>query len=149
MARTKNQGPSTTVAVAGVKTPKFGGTPDDVFSMPIAWHLGKMDKKGRWRFNLNIFQGIHAFLLPYEGMSCHEIFSTRTKRAGHCHAMPIDAICEDARKRLSKIRVNTDTLYQIVVRGRQRLWGVMHHNIFCILWYDPYHEVYPMNITDN
>ena len=149
MAKNKQAGPTVGVAVGTTKKPKVGENPDDMFAKPLAWHFGRLDKKGPWKCTINTLFSLHGYLLEYEKLTCHEIFNSNTKRAKHCHEMPVDAICPEARKRLSTIQLQTDTLYQLIIHGKQRLWGIMDHNIFKVLWFDPRHEVYPMNITDN
>lgn len=63
-----------------------------------------------------------------------------------CHPMDINRIQPHMLDRL-KIIFGVDvpeTLYQIDISPRHRVWGVKNQDVFCILWNDEEHKVYPV-----
>ena len=66
------------------------------------------------------------------------------------HSTPVEVIAKDARQRLEEIsQDDIDDLFQIRIGSSARLWGIIDRNIMKILWWDPNHTVYPMNIKNN
>ncbi|MBX7259668.1 MAG: hypothetical protein K1Y02_25150 [Candidatus Hydrogenedentes bacterium] len=64
--------------------------------------------------------------------------------------MPINEICKNAQKRLSEIRQDDiDELFSFRIMKKKRLWGILDRHVFKILWWDPDHQVYPMDTKDN
>lgn len=60
-----------------------------------------------------------------------------------CHSMPIENIVPKARERLCEICDNEiDSLYQVDINPRCRLWGYRDRTVFYLIWHDPHHTVY-------
>jgi len=65
------------------------------------------------------------------------------RRDSSNHPMPIEKIERGAQKRLQELgRQQFDSLFQINVRGKIRIWGIRDRAFFYLLWYDPNHTVY-------
>jgi len=60
-----------------------------------------------------------------------------------CHPMPIENIQPDAQERLCEVcGSEIDSLYQVDINPRCRLWGYRDRAIFYLIWHDPKHTVY-------
>ena len=62
-----------------------------------------------------------------------------------CHPMPVENIEASAQQRLNEICGDEiDSLYQVDISPRCRLWGYRDRTIFFLIWHDPNHTVYPV-----
>jgi hypothetical protein len=107
----------------------------------IAWHFECMDMSGSWPCNITTLQNIQNRLHEYERMKWSGL-------GGSSHPLPVNKIIPKAQKRLFDLGyVDYETLYQFDIKNgnsKQRLWGLRTENIFKILWWDPKHEIYPV-----
>ncbi len=109
-----------------------------------AWHIGKIDLSGPfgWKeIGKDIFlEKIYPKFKYFESMNWHEILNRNN------HEVGVDRISKGARKRLEELRLDDiDYLVSLRFTGTQRVWGIRRSNIFQILWWDPFHKVYPTN----
>lgn len=81
-------------------------------------------------------------MVSYEQKSIKSVFLDDDR---HSHPISTEKISAIAQKRLQFINIDEETLYQISLSQKIRLWGVIKHNIFHILWLDEEHEVCPSN----
>jgi hypothetical protein len=107
----------------------------------IAWHFECMDDSGSWPCSISVLHEIKNRLHEYEKLKWFDL-------RGSSHPLPVNKIIPKAQRRLIDLGLNDyETLYQLEIKnghGRQRLWGLRVENIFKILWWDPEHEVYPV-----
>lgn len=62
---------------------------------------------------------------------------------GGSHPIPIEKLCEDARKRLVEIeKDDLDELLSLRLTGPNRVWCVKNGHLVRPLWWDEKHEVY-------
>lgn len=67
-----------------------------------------------------------------------------------CGPMEPEVICKEAQERLATIGLDTvGALFKLRVDKKARVWGYRHEHVFFVVWWDPEHKVYPMNIADN
>jgi len=78
-------------------------------------------------------------LQDYETMTWDEIL-----RHQSCHDMEASELCGDAQRRLQEMRLDIDTLHQLQITQKYRLWGFRHLQTFYLIWHDPNHTVYPV-----
>jgi hypothetical protein len=128
--------------------PRLGERVDDVKTLRPVWRLGLMDMTGGWGWRNATPEDLHqvwARLKCFESMTWGEI-----ERSPSCGSMGVEGICEGARERLVAIsRDDIDTLYKLRVTSAGRIWGIRNQHVFELLWWDPGHTVYPMNLADN
>ncbi|MBU2622474.1 MAG: hypothetical protein KKD92_09180 [Proteobacteria bacterium] len=109
----------------------------------ISWHLQCIDSSGAWPCSFETLQKIRNRLSEYENLKWSEVSSK-----GSNHPLPINKIIPKAQRRLSELGyVDIESLYQLKISNgnqKQRLWGIRKENIFQILWWDPRHEVCPV-----
>jgi len=69
------------------------------------------------------------------------------RRYNHCPASEMSRLAQD---RPMELKLDDfETLFSIRIDQKKRLWGLLHDGIFRLLWWDPDHQVYPMNLKDN
>lgn len=120
------------------------------------WSFALIDHKfdGAWSWS---DVGSHAgvlfpFLAEMEKLTWSEIRQQRVKASGgHSrpkhHGQEASTLCSDARDQLEELGLDdVDELFRFRLAGTERLWGipVPNTNIFCLLWWDPNHQVYPV-----
>lgn len=61
--------------------------------------------------------------------------------------IPAGSFSADAKKRWKEIELDDyDGLWELRLGGKPRVWGVLKHNIFYLVWWDPEHQVCPANL---
>lgn len=107
-----------------------------------------MDLEGPFgwkRANAQDFQQIFDRLKSFETMTWQAIDQTKS-----CGFMPVEQMSKEAQDRLEETgRDEYDALYKLRITQKGRLWGVRMEQVLHLLWWDPEHLVYPMNIKDN
>ena len=81
------------------------------------------------------------FLSTIEKLTWDDILKNR--RSGGHHHVEVRRICSAARKRLNQLNLEPDTLISLRVTATKRIWGVREGSVLHLLWWDPWHEVYP------
>ena len=110
----------------------------------FAWRCNWIDLGGPWSFHRADSEQLWREIVPrlheLESMTWAEVYG---KRDGSTHPMPTTVIEDDAKTRLSELgRTEYDSLFQINVRGKIRLWGIRDRAFLYLLWFDPEHTVY-------
>lgn len=108
------------------------------------WRTNWIDLDGPWGFQHADHDCTWKQLIPrlhqYEDRTWGEIFGGKSTSD---HPMPVHRTERLAQQRLKDIgKSDFDTLYQINIRGKIRLWGIRDRGIFYVMWYDPNHTVY-------
>ncbi len=136
-----NKTPKTNFQPVTTKEAIHTKNPDGYQNQFISWHFECMDTSGSWPCHLSTLQDIKNRLHEYENVKWREL-------SGSSHPLPINKIIPKAQRRLTELGyMDYETLYQLDIKngsGKQRLWGLRIENIFKILWWDPKHEVYPV-----
>lgn len=65
------------------------------------------------------------------------------------HYQDIGQIDSQAQKRLIDLNLDDADLFTFRLEGSMRVWGILDRGVFSLLWFDPYHEIYPSNNKDN
>ncbi|HET7233370.1 MAG TPA: hypothetical protein VFJ16_25385 [Longimicrobium sp.] len=87
---------------------------------------------------------VHERLCAFERMTFKEIEGKKN------HEIPVERLGKEARDRLLELGVDEyDEVLSLRVTKAERVWGLKAPNGIYLLWRDPAHTVYPMNITDN
>lgn len=56
--------------------------------------------------------------------------------------IPAENFSAKAKKRFKEIELDDyDGLWELRLGGKPRIWGVLRHNIFYLVWWDPKHAV--------
>lgn len=135
--------PKTQYQLQTTKEAAHTKNPDGYQNQFIAWHFECMDASGSWPCNINTLRNIENRLHEFEKKKWSEL-------TGSSHPLPVDKIIPKAQQRLLALGYGDfERLYQLDIKDGQqkrRLWGLRVENIFKILWWDPKHEIYPVEL---
>lgn len=106
-------------------------------AVPIGWNFDRMDSGGKFKCSLKALNEYTTELLRLEGKTVEELMGKE-----HNHPMPIAKLSREARDRIEVLNLDEQTLFQLDLKTPARLWGILEHNIFHIIWLDKNHEVY-------
>lgn len=136
------------------KQPRSPENPNSVYGMRMTWALESADLEEAWSWGVarqwtaaDWDQIIQPKLAELERLTWGEIdrFSTDTGHKAH-HGMLTDMICEEAQYRLVEIEQLEDTMFRFRLGNLPRLWGFRTVAHFEIVWYDPTHQIYPVDV---
>ena len=117
--------------------------------MYITWHFRHVDHDGAFGWQLcdrsTLVDTIMSRVQSFETMTWREL---RAQKILHDHS--VDTLSKDARERLREIRQDdVEDVCSLHIDKRRRIWGIQDRLYFKVLWWDPDHQVYRMNIHDN
>jgi hypothetical protein len=111
------------------------------------WRVHRMDFGGPWcwrRMDHPTLDRVHSRLAAFESMTFGEIEGKKH------HQIPVEQLGGAAQSRLHQLGLDDyDALLSLRITRAERVWGVKTVAGVDLLWWDPDHTVYPMNITDN
>lgn len=111
------------------------------------WLFGQMDFDGPWcwkKMDLDAMHRVHKRLAEFERMTFKEIEGKKN------HEIPVERLGRQAQARLLELGIEEyDEVLSLRVTQAERVWGLKAPNGIYLLWWDPAHTVYPMNLADN
>jgi hypothetical protein len=118
-------------------------------AFPITWHFRYLDQEGPFGWHVCdrnvLLRSIWERARSFETKTWREL---RAERVLHHH--PLGSLGREALSRLAEIGQDlVDGLYSLHIGKRERIWGIQDRLYFKVIWWDPNHQVYPMNITNN
>jgi len=122
--------------------------PDEINKFTIGFSFSGFDSKWYWGSIRNqhpCVLEVMAKLGSFSNMTWNDVYADR--KIGH--QVPVQSMCPEAAKRLDQISNDYDELWELLIDGGGRLWGWKDGLYFYALWWDPDHQVYPMDITAN
>lgn len=141
----KNKQPTFKEVVSTNKQPKIGSDPQDYYQKNPAWRISKMefvDPFGWHILDVNKVLDIQKKLIGFESMTWREILVDSRKQN---HTVSVESLCKQARDRLTEIDLDDlDELTSLRLSGAERVWGILDQGIMNLLWWDPDHQVYPV-----
>jgi hypothetical protein len=60
------------------------------------------------------------------------------------HLVPVNNLCSKAQARLRALNINVDELLSLRLGSKERIYGILDQGVMSVLWWDPVHEVYPV-----
>jgi hypothetical protein len=143
------------VATGGGKNPKSRSLPemskvprtvyvDDAMKMNPAWRITLVQTAEPWGWHTltgTELQEVHSKLCEYETKTWSEILVQEQYRN---HRVEFHRLCKEAQDRLTEL--NLDDLEQLVslrLGAKERVWGILDHNIMHLIWWDPDHQICP------
>lgn len=132
------------------KTPKIVVPRDSCYPLRPAWRVCLMemvDPFGWHEVDGDKLKVLRSQLAGIEGNTWGDLLVRDGK---HNHFIPVEKICPQAKARLEALHLDdTDALLSLRVGGTERVWGILELNVLKILWWDPLHLIYPMNVANN
>lgn len=141
------------------KKPKFGHAPHSGKAARVdpkltrqederpSWVVAIMDMDGPWSWKSADQATLHevrAFLASLESMAWNELL-----HKNRAHSIARWKISRDAQRRLEDIgQDDVDDLVSLRKTGAQRIWGIKDRDVLKLLWWDPDHTVYPVEMRN-
>lgn len=112
------------------------------------------DKEGAWSWGVKRDWGEKTWtevLKPaLDGFSKRRWREIRADQAGghhKHHEYEIHLICDEAFKRLAILELDDqDHIFRFRLNGQSRLYGFLFADVFKTVWYDPTHQIYPVQL---
>lgn len=116
---------------------------------PISWHFRYLDYGGPFGWDAcevaHLKKAIMDRVRSFETMTWREL-----RDRDLLHTFQLDRVSSEARRRLLEIEQDdVAALVSLRVEKRRRIWGIQDRLYFRVLWWDPEHQVYPMNVANN
>ncbi|GAA0870136.1 hypothetical protein GCM10009116_19720 [Brevundimonas basaltis] len=136
------------------KTVRFGADPGSIFHMQMTWTVDQADCDGAWasgtprQWSEECWANeIEPKLGEFAALTWAEI-DTFTTSSGHKmhHSMDTSQIANEAQARLAELSRSEESIFRFRLGGKPRLWGFRVVSTFNVLWHDPEHEVYPVDV---
>ncbi len=125
--------------------------------MQMRWSVEGADREGIWSWEVHRDWGddvweqtLRPKLEEFQKLTWAEIerqaYGNDGKRHRCHHAMDTYDVCQEAQDRLLALeRAYPETLFRFRLGNLPRLWGVRVVEEFQVIWYDPTHQVYPVD----
>jgi hypothetical protein len=134
----------------GIADAPDGEQPD---SAHPSWRLALLDLEhaGSWSWQVGEvdLKKIVGFLTEMERLTWSQVKAqiTSSKRGSHRkhHAMPSEDLGREAQQRLREHQLEGFELFRFRLGNNERLWGLIEKGVFYPVWWDPNHEVYPLD----
>jgi hypothetical protein len=146
-----------------VRKTKWKTAPNPQRQVPPLPKLLYMEENPSWRVREMLMVGsfgwqamtaddiakVHARLSALEQSTWREILLPSMGRMKH-HYMPVEEICREAQTQLEEKKLaDTESLVSIRIGKSERVWGMLQQSSLLLLWWDPQHLVYEMNLANN
>ncbi len=140
------------------KTPKAHKNPESIMQMTMRWCRKCADVAGEWSWGQERQwsqkewdETIEPFLKQFERLKWAEIYNQLTgegkksKRRKKHHDMDVCDLCDEAVERWKEIGLEEfETSFRFRLGGTERLWGYRIKEKFKIVWWDPFHNIFPL-----
>lgn len=139
--------PHRSVNVSGNKKSSSKEDPNNWLRKNPVWVFSRHDNQhDKWSLTCcrDIYDDVISKLASFEGMTWGCINQqTHDKGKSSNHFIEISKLTKDAQNRIESLHIYEDEIYSLRLSNKERLFGVIEDNKFCIIWYDKNHEVYP------
>lgn len=115
------------------------------YLLPIAWNFRRMqtDPGCAWRCTFRKLSRHAGRLLSFEGKSFMEI----GQEPGSSHSWEdMGRLNPKFQKILDGMNLENESLWQLELSGRARLFGMREGNIFHVMWLDENHTICPVKL---
>ncbi len=133
--------------------PRFKVNPGSIYGQLMTWTIERADVEGNWSWDqprqwteVEWQEVILPKLQSFSGLTWSELCNAVTGSGHHSHhSMETDIICEEAQYRLVELDMYADSIFRFRLSNKRRLWGFRLATNFQIIWYDPEHNIYPVD----
>lgn len=140
--RGKQRNPRFKESAIDAKQPHEGAQFDTRQNTPT-WSFALVDIDGPFGWDTatqDDFLSIIQHLRSLEKSKLSELFGDRRRKN---HQPRSDQLGKEARKRLTTLKLDPDRLVSIRLTGANRIWAILDGSVLSLLWWDPYHLVWP------
>ena len=103
---------------------------------PYGWHILTVEEA----------TSIQDRLKSFESMTWREIlFASQDQN----HSLAVDQLSKECQDRLTDVAPDIDELMSLRISSSERIFGIMDGQVCQVLFWDPEHTIYKMNIADN
>jgi len=131
------------VSPSTLRVPRLAFNPESISALNPVWKIGRIDVDGPWGHaaidRTTLLTQILPKLKNYESMTWGDIERDHRRN----HSVSVVQLTKEARDRLATLRIEEEQLFRFRLTGTQRMWGIRDRDTFCILWWDPNHEICP------
>lgn len=119
----------------------------------MAWGFGKLDMEGPWgplKIDADTWwKNLFPKLQNFETMTWADVQAASGGRShgSNSHFVPVENLSKNAKARLDELKQDdVDELFSLRLSGKERVYGIRDGRVLKVLWYDPDHEVYPVEV---
>lgn len=120
------------------------------------WSLSHLDADhdGSWSWNHSTpatLRQLADFLrhmeeLTWAQLQTHTYSGARSGTHRKNKLVSVESLCGEAQRRLRDLRLDhLDELFEFRIGSKPRLWGFPRNGVFHVIWWDPEHQVYPVD----
>ena len=117
----------------------------------FSWRFSQGDRSGPWAWTAIATDALHREII--DRLANHETMSFDEIRKAGSHWIDLYELNKQNKevgKRLEAIRQDdVDGLFSFRINKAGRVFCIRRSQVMSVLWWDPRHEVWPMNITGN
>ena len=143
VAKTRNnreRSPKSKVSPKAEKSPQISGVTQTSFQgSKIRWSFSIIEMDGPFGWSkcslLDLKKVLKPRLSNFETMTWGEIEGQKH------HSIPTNDLSKEAQDRLSEKNYDTDDVFSLALRGKERVIGIRDRDVFKLLWWDPKHKV--------
>jgi len=138
-----------------VREIRAGADPNSIFQMRMTCSIDTADRDENWSWGPRDWSAddwaimLAPKLKAFGQLTWAQIneFYTGTgaKRRRMHHDMEKTSLSAEAQDRLSYLEQNSELIFRFRLGGKVRLWGIRVVSEFQVLWYDPEHQIYPVD----
>ena len=105
------------------------------------WAIARADFDGPWcpkKMPKDSLVNVLDRLKDFERSTWQDI------ERGGSHFISVGDVIKEAQVRLQELKLDdTDELFSLRLKGKERLWGLRSNDKFALLWWDPEHQICP------
>lgn len=126
--------------------------PEPIADRLMRYETSLHDNVGSWSWGVSRDWGVQAWetIIKPHLEACavrpwRDIRSDRVSNGPKHHEYEIHVICAEAYKRLVDLNLDDqDHIFRFRLDGKKRLYGFLFAEVFKTVWYDPTHQIYPV-----
>jgi hypothetical protein len=110
----------------------------------VKWCFRLFDRGKHWhrdQYTEETFREVAHLLKDYSDRTWGQIEQDRNRD----HAIEVSKLCKEAQRRLEELNLDDcGPLWRFRFSALKRIWGIRAGRFFQVLWWDPQHQVYPV-----
>lgn len=137
------------------KAVRASKNPDSIMALHLTWCESRSDQDGSWTWGTRAWsqedwdKHISPAFQAFEALTWAELLRQETggKSSRHRkhHDMPVEVITDEAQDRWKELGLEQyDTAFRFRLGNKQRAWGFRLRSHFHFVWWDPEHNIYPV-----